>query len=209
VFKNTWCFCKRSRFGSKFPHRSLEPSLLYSSSGDLAPSSGLYRHQACTQHTYTGRQNTQYTFKKNCVGGATEMAQRLRALVALAENSVSVISTCIKCPINSHKPSSSRLNRYACSIPIHPHRQNLHTHNTIFFKYLDILILTFTLFYYYYHYFACMDVYASHAEAIKGHWKLYWLALCVNLTQVGVITEKGASVEEMPYSWISWRHFFN
>jgi hypothetical protein len=28
--------------------------------------------------------------------------------------------------------------------------------------------------------------------------KLYWLVLCVNLTQTGVITEKGASGEEMP-----------
>jgi hypothetical protein len=27
---------------------------------------------------------------------------------------------------------------------------------------------------------------------------LYWLILCVNLTQDGVITEKEASVEEMP-----------
>jgi hypothetical protein len=27
---------------------------------------------------------------------------------------------------------------------------------------------------------------------------LYWLVLCVNLTQAGVITEKGASVDEMP-----------
>jgi hypothetical protein len=27
---------------------------------------------------------------------------------------------------------------------------------------------------------------------------MYWLVLCVNLTQVGVITEKGASVEEVP-----------
>ena len=26
----------------------------------------------------------------------------------------------------------------------------------------------------------------------------YWLILCVNLTQVGVITEKGASVGEVP-----------
>jgi hypothetical protein len=25
-----------------------------------------------------------------------------------------------------------------------------------------------------------------------------WLVLCVNLTQAGVITEKGVSVEEMP-----------
>jgi hypothetical protein len=28
--------------------------------------------------------------------------------------------------------------------------------------------------------------------------ELYWLVLCVNLTQAGVITEKGASFEEMP-----------
>jgi hypothetical protein len=28
--------------------------------------------------------------------------------------------------------------------------------------------------------------------------KMYWLVLCVNLTQAGVITEKGASLEEMP-----------
>jgi hypothetical protein len=27
---------------------------------------------------------------------------------------------------------------------------------------------------------------------------MYWLVLCVNLTQAGVITEKGASVGEMP-----------
>jgi hypothetical protein len=27
---------------------------------------------------------------------------------------------------------------------------------------------------------------------------VYWLVLCVNLTQAGVITEKGASGEEMP-----------
>jgi hypothetical protein len=27
---------------------------------------------------------------------------------------------------------------------------------------------------------------------------MYWLVLCVNLTQAGVITEKGASVREMP-----------
>ena len=27
---------------------------------------------------------------------------------------------------------------------------------------------------------------------------LYWLVLCVNLIQVSVITEKGASLEEMP-----------
>jgi hypothetical protein len=28
--------------------------------------------------------------------------------------------------------------------------------------------------------------------------QLYWLVLCVKLTQAGVITEKGASGEEMP-----------
>jgi hypothetical protein len=28
--------------------------------------------------------------------------------------------------------------------------------------------------------------------------EVYWLVLCVNLTQAGVITEKGASIEEMP-----------
>ena len=28
--------------------------------------------------------------------------------------------------------------------------------------------------------------------------QLYWLVLCVNLTQAGVITEKGASVGKMP-----------
>ena len=27
---------------------------------------------------------------------------------------------------------------------------------------------------------------------------LYWLVLCVNLTEAGVITEKGASLEETP-----------
>jgi hypothetical protein len=27
---------------------------------------------------------------------------------------------------------------------------------------------------------------------------VYWLVLCVNLTQAGVFTEKGASLEEMP-----------
>jgi hypothetical protein len=27
---------------------------------------------------------------------------------------------------------------------------------------------------------------------------VYWLVLCVNLTQTGVITEKGALVEEVP-----------
>jgi hypothetical protein len=27
---------------------------------------------------------------------------------------------------------------------------------------------------------------------------VYWLVLCVNLIQAGVITEKGASLEEIP-----------
>ena len=27
---------------------------------------------------------------------------------------------------------------------------------------------------------------------------LYWLVLCVNLTQAGVITEEGVSLQEMP-----------
>jgi hypothetical protein len=30
------------------------------------------------------------------------------------------------------------------------------------------------------------------------NWCLYWLVLCVNLTQAGVVTEKGASAGEMP-----------
>jgi hypothetical protein len=32
----------------------------------------------------------------------------------------------------------------------------------------------------------------------KQNTQVYWLVLGVNLTQAGVITEKGASVEEMP-----------
>jgi hypothetical protein len=28
--------------------------------------------------------------------------------------------------------------------------------------------------------------------------EIYWLVLCVNLSQAGIITEKGASGEEMP-----------
>ena len=31
-----------------------------------------------------------------------------------------------------------------------------------------------------------------------SNYNLHWLVLCVNLTQAGVITEKGASFEEMP-----------
>jgi hypothetical protein len=33
---------------------------------------------------------------------------------------------------------------------------------------------------------------------ISQRTSVYWLVLCVNLTQTGVITEKGASLEEMP-----------
>jgi hypothetical protein len=36
---------------------------------------------------------------------------------------------------------------------------------------------------------------------------LYWLVLCVNLTQTGIITEKGASLEEMPPWDPAVRHF--
>jgi hypothetical protein len=39
--------------------------------------------------------------------------------------------------------------------------------------------------------------------------QLYWLVLCVNLSQAGVITEKGASVEEMPPRDPTVRHFLN
>ena len=36
------------------------------------------------------------------------------------------------------------------------------------------------------------------SESYKGSHLLYWLVLCINLTQAGVITEKGASVGEVP-----------
>jgi hypothetical protein len=36
---------------------------------------------------------------------------------------------------------------------------------------------------------------------------LYWLVLCINLAQAGVITEKGASVGEMPPQDPAARHF--
>ena len=38
---------------------------------------------------------------------------------------------------------------------------------------------------------------------------VYWLVLGVNLTQAGVITEKGASVEEMLPRDPAVRHFLN
>ena len=39
--------------------------------------------------------------------------------------------------------------------------------------------------------------------------ELYWLVLCVNLTLAGVITEKGASVVEMPPRDLAVEHFVN
>jgi hypothetical protein len=39
--------------------------------------------------------------------------------------------------------------------------------------------------------------------------QLYWLVLCVNLTQAGVTTEKGASVGEMLPGDPAVRHFLN
>jgi hypothetical protein len=39
--------------------------------------------------------------------------------------------------------------------------------------------------------------------------QMYWLVLCVNLTQTGIITEKGASLEEMPPWNLVVRHFLN
>jgi hypothetical protein len=38
---------------------------------------------------------------------------------------------------------------------------------------------------------------------------LNWLVLCVNLTQAGVIAEKGASIGEMPPRDTAVRHFLN
>jgi hypothetical protein len=38
---------------------------------------------------------------------------------------------------------------------------------------------------------------------------LYWLVLCVNLTQAGVIIGKGAAVREMPPWDPAVRHFLN
>jgi hypothetical protein len=38
---------------------------------------------------------------------------------------------------------------------------------------------------------------------------LYWLFLCVNLTQAGVITEKGALAGEMPPGDPAVGHFLN
>ena len=40
----------------------------------------------------------------------------------------------------------------------------------------------------------------SHRQNCEFHSQgvVYWLVLCVSLTQAGVITEKGASLEEVP-----------
>jgi hypothetical protein len=38
----------------------------------------------------------------------------------------------------------------------------------------------------------------GETASYKGSHLLYWLVLCINLTQAGVITEKGASVGEVP-----------
>ena len=43
----------------------------------------------------------------------------------------------------------------------------------------------------------------------RANYCLYWLVLCINLTQAGVITEKGASLEEMPPGDPVVRHFLN
>jgi hypothetical protein len=40
-----------------------------------------------------------------------------------------------------------------------------------------------------------MQFYITVSHAAAG--QLYWLVLCVNLIQAGVITEKGASGEDM------------
>jgi hypothetical protein len=43
-----------------------------------------------------------------------------------------------------------------------------------------------------------LKVFMSKSTTIVLPKGVYWLVLCVNLTQAGIITEKGASVEEMP-----------
>jgi hypothetical protein len=35
-------------------------------------------------------------------------------------------------------------------------------------------------------------------EVVEDSWRVYWLVLGVKLTQAGVITEKGGSLEVMP-----------
>ena len=49
-----------------------------------------------------------------------------------------------------------------------------------------------------------------HKRDMAGFTRLlYWLVLCVNLTQAGVITEKGASLEEMPPGDPAVKHCLN
>jgi hypothetical protein len=44
----------------------------------------------------------------------------------------------------------------------------------------------------------CSDVLLRIGAGGVGKSSLYWLVLCVKLTQAAVVTEKGASLEEMP-----------
>jgi hypothetical protein len=48
----------------------------------------------------------------------------------------------------------------------------------------------------------------TQAETRISYWWLYWLVLC-QLDTAGVITEKGASVEEMPPWDPAVEHFLN
>jgi hypothetical protein len=48
-----------------------------------------------------------------------------------------------------------------------------------------------------------------YLEYTKNQTYVYWLVLCVNLTQAEVITEKGASLEEMPPWDPAVRYFLN
>jgi hypothetical protein len=57
------------------------------------------------------------------------------------------------------------------------------------------------------HWIASIDCAPLNLET--GAEFLYWLVLCVNLTQAGVITEKGASVREIPPRDPAVRHFLN
>jgi hypothetical protein len=45
--------------------------------------------------------------------------------------------------------------------------------------------------------YICLCIWVHLCGGRRSIW-VYWLVLCVNLTQAGVITEKGASVEERP-----------
>jgi len=43
----------------------------------------------------------------------------------------------------------------------------------------------------------CKYIYIYVQKNLYKNW-LYWLVLCVSLRKVGVVTEKGASLEETP-----------